>query len=208
MFERFTERSRQVVILAQEHAKNMRNSHIGTEHILLGLLDEEDGLAAKALNHLGVKLGDVLPIVVNRITVREAEDKELEGQLPFTPRAKRVLEVALREALSLGHNYIGTEHVLLGLAREGGVGSIGILQEQFDISPEAIREETMRMLSGPKAPILKSGPESRPSAAPVSENNLYDADQFRKIVKMAIHLGREYPEVAPNRIIEAAKALS
>ena len=115
MFERFTERARQVIVLAQEEARALRHNYIGTEHLLLGLMREADGVAARVLGSLEVSLDEVRGDV-GRI-VGEG-DSESQGQLPFTPRAKKVLELALREALSLGHNYIGTEHVLLGLVRE------------------------------------------------------------------------------------------
>src|SRR5436189_6157390 len=121
MFERFTERARQVVVLAQEEARTLKHNYIGTEHILLGLLREEEGLAARVLESLGVALDEVRG-QVSRIVGRG--DEVTTGQIPFTPRAKKVLELSLREALLLGHNYIGTEHILLGIARENqGVAS-------------------------------------------------------------------------------------
>jgi ATP-dependent Clp protease ATP-binding subunit ClpC len=116
MFERFTDRARRVVVLAQEEARDLGHNYIGTEHILLGLLRESDGVAAQALEALDIHLGAV------RREVREIIGKGEEhpsGHIPFTPRAKKVLELSLREALQLGHNYIGTEHILLGLIREG-----------------------------------------------------------------------------------------
>ncbi len=114
MFERFTEQARQVVVLAQEEARTLRHDYIGTEHLLLGLLREENGLAARACASLNIDVERVRAQVVGIVGPR---DEVASGQLPFTPRAKKVLELALREALSLGHNYIGTEHVLLGLDR-------------------------------------------------------------------------------------------
>src|SRR5450756_1199196 len=109
MFERFTEHARQVIVLAQEEARVLRHNYIGTEHLLLGLLREADGVAARVLGTLEVSLEEVRG-EIQRI-VGEGEN-EAQGQIPFTPRAKKVLELALREALSLGHNYIGTEHIL------------------------------------------------------------------------------------------------
>src|SRR2546423_1637683 len=114
MFERFTERARQVVVLAQEEARILKHNYIGTEHILLGLLREEEGLAARVLESLDITVERVRAQVVRIVGSGE---EVTSGQIPFTPRAKKVLELALREALSLGHNYIGTEHILLGLVR-------------------------------------------------------------------------------------------
>src|SRR4028118_2140761 len=111
MFERFTERARQVVVLAQEEARILKHNYIGTEHILLGLLREEEGLAARVLESLDITVERVRAQVVRIVGSGE---EVTSGQIPFTPRAKKVLELALREALSLGHNYIGTEHILLG----------------------------------------------------------------------------------------------
>ena len=118
MFERFTERARQVVVLAQEEARTLKHNYIGTEHILLGLLREEEGLAARVLESLDITTERVRSQVVRIVGSGE---EVTSGQIPFTPRAKKVLELALREAISLGHNYIGTEHLLLGLVREGDV---------------------------------------------------------------------------------------
>ena len=115
MFERFTERARQVVVLAQEEARILKHNYIGTEHILLGLLREKEGLAARVLESLDITVERVRAQVVRIVGSGE---EVTSGQIPFTPRAKKVLELALREALSLGHNYIGTEHILLGLVRE------------------------------------------------------------------------------------------
>src|ERR687891_742939 len=130
MFERFTERARQVVVLAQEEARTLKHNYIGTEHILLGLLREEEGLAARVLESLDITTERVRSQVVRIVGSGE---EVTSGQIPFTPRAKKVLELALREALSLGHNYIGTAHILLG----------------FDADSEKIRNEVIRMLSGP-----------------------------------------------------------
>src|SRR4249920_3211554 len=117
MFERFTDRARQTVVFAQEEARRLDHTHIGTEHLLLGLIRESDGLAAQALGRLGMSLGELRTEVVR--TIGEAGSASPTGHIPFTPRSKKVLELSLREALELGHNYIGTEHILLGLVREG-----------------------------------------------------------------------------------------
>src|SRR5437870_7948142 len=145
MFERFTERARQVVVLAQEEARTLKHNYIGTEHILLGLLREEEGLAARVLESLDITVERVRAQVVRIVGSGE---EVTSGQSPFTPRAKKVLELALREALSLGHNYIGTEHILLGLVRENEGVAARILLD-FDADSEKIRNEVIRMLSGP-----------------------------------------------------------
>jgi ATP-dependent Clp protease ATP-binding subunit ClpC len=145
MFERFTERARQVVVLAQEEARTLKHNYIGTEHILLGLLREEEGLAARVLESLDITVERVRAQVVRIVGSGE---EVTSWQIPFTPRAKKVLELALREALSLGHNYIGTEHILLGLVRENEGVAARILLD-FDADSEKIRNEVIRMLSGP-----------------------------------------------------------
>src|SRR5690242_13559902 len=145
MFERFTERARQVVVLAQEEARTLKHNYIGTEHILLGLLREEEGLAARVLESLDITVEEVRAQVARIVG---QGDEVTTGQIPFTPRAKKVLELALREALSLGHNYIGTEHILLGLVRENEGVAARILLD-FDADADKIRNEIIRMLSGP-----------------------------------------------------------
>ena len=145
MFERFTERARQAVVLAQDEARAFRHNYIGTEHLLLGLLREEEGLAARVLESLDITVDEVRAQIAR--IVGEG-DEVTSGQIPFTPRSKKVLELALREALSLGHNYIGTEHILLGLVRENdGVAARMLLE--FDADAEKVRNEIIRMLSGP-----------------------------------------------------------
>jgi len=145
MFERFTERARQVVVLAQEEARALKHNYIGTEHLLLGLLREEEGVAARVLESLEISVEEVRAAVVRIVGSGEETPT---GQIPFTPRAKKVLELALREALSLGHNYIGTEHILLGLIREDEGVAARILLD-LDAEPDKIRNEVMRTLSGP-----------------------------------------------------------
>jgi ATP-dependent Clp protease ATP-binding subunit ClpC len=115
VFERFSEEARQVVVYAQDEARELRHNYIGTEHVLLGLLREGEGIPARSLGNLGVTLVDMRTEVANIVG---QGDEIITGQIPFTPRAKRILEFGLREALSMGHNYIGPEHLLLGLARE------------------------------------------------------------------------------------------
>src|SRR5450755_297739 len=141
MFERFTERARQVVVLAQEEARTLKHNYIGTEHILLGLLREEEGLAARVLESLEITVerarGQVVRIV-------GSGEEVTSGQIPFTPRAKAVMEMALREALSLGHDYIDTEHILLAVVRENEGVAARILLD-FDADPEKVRNEVIRL---------------------------------------------------------------
>lgn len=145
-FERWTERSRQVIVLAQEEARTLKHNYIGTEHILLGLLREEQGIAARVLNGLGLTR-DAVAEDITRIA--GAGETVVPGQIPFTPRAKKVCEMALREALSLGHNYIGTEHVLLGMVRENEGIAARILLDA-DLDSEKVRTGVIRVLSGPR----------------------------------------------------------
>src|SRR5437764_13439004 len=144
MFERFTDRARRVVVLAQEEARLLNHNYIGTEHLLLGLIHEGEGLAAKALESLGVNLDSVRSQVEDMIGVGTATP---QGHIPFTPRAKKVLELSLRESLQLGHNYIGTEHILLGLLREGeGVATQVLLKIGLELTK--IRQTVLQLMQG------------------------------------------------------------
>src|SRR5436305_7201443 len=155
MFERFTERARQVVVLAQEEARTLKHNYIGTEHILLGLLREEEGLAARVLESLDITVERVRAQVVRIVGSGE---EVTSGQIPFTPRAKKVLELALREALSLGHNHIGTEHILLGLVREGDGVAIRILGDA-GLDAARVRDEVMTMFGGTPGGYVQALPE-------------------------------------------------
>jgi hypothetical protein len=144
MFERFTDRARRVVVLAQEEARHLNHNYIGTEHILLGLIHEGDGVAARSLEALDISLEAV------RTQVQEIVghgDEAPTGHIPFTPRAKKVLELSLREAMSLGHNYIGTEHILLGLIREGGGVAAQVLVKEGG-SLDRVRQQVIQLLAG------------------------------------------------------------
>ena len=144
MFERFTERARQVVVLAQEEARMLNHNYIGTEHILLGLIHEGDGVAARTLESLGISL-DAVRQQVEEIIGRGQQAPS--GHIPFTPRAKKVLELSLRESLQLGHNYIGTEHILLGLIREGdGVAAQVLVKLGADLN--RVRQQVIQLLHG------------------------------------------------------------
>ncbi len=144
MFERFTDRARRVVVLAQEEARLLNHNYIGTEHILLGLIHEGEGVAAKALESLGISLEAVRQQVEEIIGQGQAAPT---GHIPFTPRAKKVLELSLREALQLGHNYIGTEHILLGLIREGEGVAAQVLQK-LGADLNRVRQQVIQLLSG------------------------------------------------------------
>jgi Clp amino terminal domain, pathogenicity island component len=147
MFERFTDRARRVVVLAQEEARHLNHSHIGTEHILLGLINEKEGVAAIALTELGISLEGVRTEVVEIVG---RGDEAPAPHIPFTPRAKKVLELSLREAMALGHNYIGTEHILLGLIREGeGVGAQVLVK--VGASLDQVRQQVVQILAGTTA---------------------------------------------------------
>jgi ATP-dependent Clp protease ATP-binding subunit ClpA len=144
MFERFTDRARRVVVLAQEEARLLGHNYIGTEHILLGLIHEQEGVAARVLERLGISLEAVRAKVESIIGEGSGAPS---GHIPFTPRSKKVLELSLREAMQLGHNYIGTEHILLGLIREGeGVGAQVLVNLGADLS--GVRQEVIRQLAG------------------------------------------------------------
>jgi ATP-dependent Clp protease ATP-binding subunit ClpC len=158
MFERFTERARQVVVLAQDEARALKHNYIGTEHILLGLLREEEGLAARVLASLDVTVEGVRALVVGIVG---HGDEVTSGQIPFTPRAKKVLELALKEAQSLSHNYIETEHLLLGLARENGGVAAQILRG-LHAGPETIFEQIGEHLSQPISREVHRGKRERP----------------------------------------------
>ncbi|MDP8945853.1 MAG: NDP-hexose 4-ketoreductase, partial [Actinomycetota bacterium] len=144
MFERFTERARKVVVLAQDEARHFNHNYIGTEHLLLGLLREDEGVAAQALYSLNVALDEVREQVESIVGYGE---EGTGAQAPFTPRSKKVLELALREALQLGHNYIGTEHILLGLVRESEGVAARVLSN-LDVDPDKVRREVVRRLGG------------------------------------------------------------
>src|SRR5947208_1361579 len=157
MFERFTDRARRVVVLAQEKARMLSHNYIGTEHILLGLIHEGEGVAAKALESLGISLEAVRSQVEEIIGQGQQAPS---GHIPFTPRAKKVLELSLREALQLGHSYIGTEHMLLGIVREGEGVAAQVL-ERGGVTLDAVRAGVISRLKdtrhemgpSPAAPI-------------------------------------------------------
>ncbi|HET7128054.1 MAG TPA: Clp protease N-terminal domain-containing protein [Gaiellaceae bacterium] len=151
MFKRFTERARQAVVFAQDEARGLKHNYIGTEHLLLGLLREEEGLAARVLDSLDIALEEVR----NRVVVIVGRGEAVPtGQIPFTPRAKKVLELALRESLALDHQYVGTEHILLGLVREPEGVAARIL---LDLGADAdrVRERSIDFLEGRASPSTR-----------------------------------------------------
>jgi ATP-dependent Clp protease ATP-binding subunit ClpC len=190
-----------VVVLAQEEARTLKHNYIGTEHILLGLLREEEGLAARVLESLDITTERVRAQVVRIVGSGE---EVTSGQIPFTPRAKKVLELALREALSLGHNYIGTEHILLGLVRENEGVAARILLD-FDADSEKIRNEVIRMLSGPGGRRQGSGSteaEGRSSGSGEGKKSSKLLDQFgRNLTRLAAE-GKLDPVVGRETEIE------
>jgi ATP-dependent Clp protease ATP-binding subunit ClpC len=203
MFEKFTERARQVIVLAQEEARMLNHDYIGTEHLLLGLIHEGEGVAARVLESLGISLEDVRQNVEEMIG---RGDHELSGHIPFTPRAKKVLELSLRESQQLGHDYIGTEHILLGLIREGeGVAAQVLVKLGGDLN--RVRQQVLEVLGGrareeageeeagqPEAagPGAGMGPEVRIVGAPAQMaeilNRLRSIDT--RLAAVERHLGR------------------
>ncbi len=194
MFERFTDRARRVVVLAQEEARMLNHNYIGTEHILLGLIHEGEGVAAKALESLGISLEAVRQQVEEIIGQGQQAPS---GHIPFTPRAKKVLELSLREALQLGHNYIGTEHILLGLIREGeGVAAQVLVKLGADLN--RVRQQVIQLLSGyqGKEPATSGGPaEGTPSTSLV-------LDQFGRNLTAAAREGKLDPVIGRSKEIE------
>ncbi len=193
MFERFTDRARRVVVLAQEEARMLNHNYIGTEHILLGLIHEGEGVAAKALESLGISLEGVRQQVEEIIGQGQQAPS---GHIPFTPRAKKVLELSLREALQLGHNYIGTEHILLGLIREGeGVAAQVLVKLGADLN--RVRQQVIQLLSGyqGKEPAGAATGEATPSSSLV-------LDQFGRNYTQAAREGKLDPVIGREKEIE------
>jgi ATP-dependent Clp protease ATP-binding subunit ClpC len=189
MFERFTDRARRVVVLAQEEARMLNHNYIGTEHILLGLIHEGEGVAAKALESLGISLDAVRGQVEEIIGQGQAAPT---GHIPFTPRAKKVLELSLREALQLGHNYIGTEHILLGLIREGEGVAAQVLQK-LGADLNRVRQQVIQLLSGytgGKGEGVPSGEQS-PQGSMVLDQFGRNLTQLARETKLDPVIGRE-----------------
>ena len=213
MFERFTDRARRVIVLAQEEARMLNHNYIGTEHILLGLIHEGEGVAAKALESMGISLEDVR---------REVEEiighgtQPTTGHIPFTPRAKKVLELSLREGLQMGHKYIGTEFLLLGLIREGeGVAAQVLIKLGADLP--RVRQQVIQLLSGYEGNQQEGG-EGQPGSGPVGagaapggrtgggnggdRSNSLVLDQFGRNLTQAAKEGKLDPVVGRDKEIE------
>ena len=192
MFERFTDRARRVVVLAQEEARMLNHNYIGTEHILLGLIHEGEGVAAKALESLGISLDAVRQQVEEIIGQGQQAPS---GHIPFTPRAKKVLELSLREALQLGHNYIGTEHILLGLIREGeGVAAQVLVKLGADLN--RVRQQVIQLLSGYQSK------EPAGTAAEATPSTSLVLDQFGRNLTQAAREGKLDPVIGREKEIE------
>ncbi|HEV2452300.1 MAG TPA: Clp protease N-terminal domain-containing protein, partial [Streptosporangiaceae bacterium] len=192
MFERFTDRARRVIVLAQEEARQLGHNYIGTEHLLLGLIDEDEGVAAKALQELGIGVEAVRHKVEEIIGRGEGASA---GHIPFTPRAKKVLELSLRESVQLGHHYIGTEHILLGLIREGDdVGAKVLTQLGVDLN--TVRQQVVRLLHGYRSPQSASEPWLRIRHAGILDEISGKLDAItRRLASIEARLGIEEPSV-------------
>src|SRR5665811_121094 len=195
MFERFTDRARRVVVLAQEEARMLNHNYIGTEHILLGLIHEGEGVAAKALESLGISLDAVREQVQEIIGQGQQAPS---GHIPFTPRAKKVLELSLREALQLGHNYIGTEHILLGLIREGeGVAAQVLVKLGADLN--RVRQQVIQLLSGYQGKEHQGAGVGPAEGTPAGSLVL---DQFGRNLTEAAREGKLDPVIGRGKEIE------
>jgi hypothetical protein len=200
MFQRFTDRARRVIVLAQEEARHLNHNYIGTEHILLGLIHEAEGVAARALESLDISL-EAVRAQVEGIIGRGVEAPG--GHIPFTPRAKKVLELSLREALELGHVYIGTEHILLGLIREGEGVAAQVLVE-LGAGLDRVRQQVIQLLSGypggvpPEQPAAGS---SRPPVAPVASGPGFYAEREPPELVRVVPLAREVDAESGLRVV-------
>jgi hypothetical protein len=200
VFERFSDRARRVVVLAQEEARLLNHNYIGTEHLLLGLIHEGEGVAAQALTQLDVSLeavrGEVTEIIGQGV---EAPT----GHIPFTPRAKKVLELSLREALQLGHNYIGTEHILLGLLREGGGVAAQVLVE-LGAGLDQVRQQVVQLLAGYAGgmpPEQAAAAAGRPPAAPVAAGPGFYSEREPPELVRVVPLAREVADESGLRVV-------
>jgi ATP-dependent Clp protease ATP-binding subunit ClpC len=196
MFERFTDRARRVVVLAQEEARMLNHNYIGTEHILLGLIHEGEGVAAKALESLGIALEAVRQQVEEIIGQGQQAPS---GHIPFTPRAKKVLELSLREALQLGHNYIGTEHILLGLIREGeGVAAQVLVKLGADLN--RVRQQVLQLLSGYQG--KEPGESAAGARGEATASTSLVLDQFGRNLTQLAREGKLDPVIGREKEIE------
>jgi ATP-dependent Clp protease ATP-binding subunit ClpC len=201
MFERFTDRARRVVVLAQEEARLLNHNYIGTEHILLGLVHEDEGVAANALESLKIRLDAVRREVEELIGQGESPPSE---HIPFTPRAKKVLELSLREAIQLGHNYIGTEHILLGLVREGEGVAAQVLVKLGASLPK-VRAQVLQLVAespGEGASGWVFRPSSELTAVLDEAHRVAEAGGEREVMPIHLFLAAvQYPDGAAGRML-------
>jgi ATP-dependent Clp protease ATP-binding subunit ClpA len=190
MFERFTERAREVVVLAQDESRLLKHNYIGTEHLLLGLVRMDEGIASRVLMSLGVGLGEARALVISVVGTGE---EVAFGQIPFTPEAKECFDFALREALALGHNYIGTEHLLLGLLRGKDEGPAPRVLREFDLEAETIRNAVIETLAtGMRdTPVKQARHSERPirlehvlAALHETKEALIEANEFEEAARV------------------------
>jgi ATP-dependent Clp protease ATP-binding subunit ClpC len=194
MFERFTERARKVVVKAQDEARFLKQNYIGTEHLLLGLIDEKEGIASKVLQELNASIEDIRNSIKDAVTEGSSESYE---HIPFTPRAKKVLELSLREALQMGHNYIGTEHILLGLLREGEGVAARVLNS-LGINIENVKEKVKEILS--RYPFYSQDDEQRSTKQ--QKRNLKTLNQYGRELTNLAKDGKLDPVVGRKKEIE------
>jgi ATP-dependent Clp protease ATP-binding subunit ClpC len=199
MFERFTDRARRVVVLAQEESQRLSHNYIGTEHLLLGLLAERDGVAARALESLNVTLTAAREQVEEIIGLG---DQKPHGHIPFTPRAKKILELSLREALTTGSEVIDTQHLLLGLIDEGdGVGA-QILQ-RLDATAQAVRETVARLINAEPEAAEVTGPGAEPRAVSVSRQVRIRVDALTEVRDLLLSMDRRLSAIERHLGIDA-----
>lgn len=201
MFERFTDRARRVVVLAQEESQRLSHNYIGSEHLLLGLLAEREGVAARALESLNVTLTAAREQVEEIIGPGQQTPR---GHIPFTPRAKKILELALREALTMGSEVINTEHLLLGLIDEGdGVGA-QILQ-RLGATAQAVREAVARLISADPEAAEVTGPGSEPRAVSVGRRVLTRVDALTEVKDLLASIDRRLSAIERHLGIDAGR---
>lgn len=201
MFERFTDRARRVVVLAQEESQRLSHNYIGSEHLLLGLLAEREGVAARALESLNVTLTAAREQVEEIIGPGQQTPR---GHIPFTPRAKKILELALREALTMGSEVIDTEHLLLGLIDEGdGVGA-QILQ-RLGATAQAVREAVARLISADPEAAEMTGPGSEPRAVSVGRRVLTRVDALTEVKDLLASIDRRLSAIERHLGIDAGQ---
>ena len=187
MFDRFTERARKVIILAKEEAKRFNHDYIGTEHILLGLIKEGESVAAAVLQNLGLSL-DTIRLEVEKL-VQFGPSTIVSGDIPFTPKAKKVIELAMDEARRLGHNYIGTEHLLLGLIKEGeGVASHVLMNVGLDLNK--VRSEVIKLLGSSAPPQGGGGMQAGGTTAKGSKTKTPALDAFGRDLSTMARSGK------------------